>query len=87
MDDHIEETLARVTVPTLVVRGVHDPLVSQEWAEEVARIARADRLVVVPDAGHAAHHSAADVVAREIRPFLREGQAEPESRAVAIELR
>lgn len=87
MDDHIEETLARVTAPTIVVRGAGDPLVSQAWAEEVARIARADRLVVVPDAGHAAHHSAPDIVAREIRPFLREGQAEPESRAVTVELR
>jgi len=85
MDDRIEETLARVTVPTLVVRGADDPLVSQQWAEEVAQVARADRLIVVPEAGHAVHHSAPDVVAREIRPFLREGQAEPEARAVAVE--
>jgi pimeloyl-ACP methyl ester carboxylesterase len=86
IDDHLEDTLARVSTPTMVVFGGDDPLVSPQWAEEVARAARAAPPVVIPGAGHAVHHSAPDAVARAIRPFLLEGRPEPEAWAVAMEM-
>jgi hypothetical protein len=37
-----------VTTPTLVVRGPNDPIVSQAWAETVAGLLPAGRLVSPP---------------------------------------
>jgi 2-hydroxy-6-oxonona-2,4-dienedioate hydrolase len=50
--DAIEDKLPRIRVPTLVVRGEHDPLVPQAWAEEVVRLLPDGRLVLIPGAAH-----------------------------------
>jgi 2-hydroxy-6-oxonona-2,4-dienedioate hydrolase len=67
--DPLREKLPRVSQPALVVRGERDRIVSQEWAEEVARLLPAGRLAVVADAPHAAHWAAADQVVRLIEEF------------------
>ena len=67
----IEDVLPGVSVPTLVVRGEHDHVAPQGWAEQVAWLARAPRPVVIPGWGHAAHYSAADDVAQHVRDFVR----------------
>lgn len=72
--DRIEEKLPEIKAPAMVVRGERDPVIPQGWAEEVARLLGTDRLVVIPDAGHALNYSAADELMRRIRPFLREGE-------------
>lgn len=72
--DRIEEKLPKIEAPAMVVRGERDPVIPQGWAEEVARLLRTDRLVVIPDAGHTPNYSAADELMRRIRPFLREGE-------------
>ncbi len=69
--DSIEQKLPHVALPTLVVRGGRDPLVSQQWAEEVTRLLPRARLVVIPCAAHAVNYDAPDALAREILNFLR----------------
>lgn len=69
--DRIEDKLPRITAPTLVVRGEHDRVVPQSWAEEVARKLGAGEIRVIAGAGHALNYSAADQLMRVIRPFLR----------------
>jgi 2-hydroxy-6-oxonona-2,4-dienedioate hydrolase len=48
----VEEQLPRVAAPTLVVRGPDDPIVSQAWAETVASLLPAGRLVVTATGAH-----------------------------------
>jgi pimeloyl-ACP methyl ester carboxylesterase len=69
--DRIEDKLPRIEVPILVLRGENDAIVPQRWAEEVARLAGADGVRVIPGAGHAINYTAADELLRRIRPFLR----------------
>ena len=87
--DEIEAKLPRVRVPALVVRGAMDPVVPQDWAEEVARLLPDGRLVVVPGAAHTMVTVAPLELARVARPFLldaascgvrRHRNLEPETR-------
>jgi pimeloyl-ACP methyl ester carboxylesterase len=57
LEDRIEEKLPYMHVPTLVVRGKEDPIVSQQWAEEVVALLPSGQLVVVPGAGHTMNYS------------------------------
>jgi pimeloyl-ACP methyl ester carboxylesterase len=45
--------LDRITVPTLMLRGASDRLVSQAYAEAYAKLIPHARLEVIPEAGHA----------------------------------
>ena len=65
--DHIEDNLPRMAVPTLVVRGEHDPLVPQRWGEEATRLLPVARLAVIPGV---AHDDAPDHFVHLARPFL-----------------
>lgn len=82
LQDHIEEKLPRVQVPTLVVRGARDPIVPQRWAEEATRLLPRGRLAVIPGAAHTVNYGAPLELVRVARPFLREGR-EREQKAVA----
>jgi 2-hydroxy-6-oxonona-2,4-dienedioate hydrolase len=73
----IDEDLAGIEAPTLVVRGARDPLVSAAWAETVARLLPKGRLVTIARAGHAVNHSSPDRFAAAVETFL-EAPAEPE---------
>jgi 2-hydroxy-6-oxonona-2,4-dienedioate hydrolase len=64
--DPLEDKLTRVAAPTLVVRGEHDPIAPQAWAERMVDLLPDGRAVVIPGAAHAAHWSAADAVARHV---------------------
>lgn len=68
--DRIEEKLPHVYVPVLVVRGSRDPIVPQDWAEEVTRLLPQGRLVVVPGAPHALNYSRPADLVRVVYPFL-----------------
>ncbi|HVL99146.1 MAG TPA: alpha/beta hydrolase [Egibacteraceae bacterium] len=70
LDDRIEETVAEVACPLLVVRGSRDPLVTQQWAETVACRAPRGELRVVPGPGHCMVYSAPLELARLVRGFL-----------------
>jgi 2-hydroxy-6-oxonona-2,4-dienedioate hydrolase len=73
-EDRIEEHLPHVSVPTLVVRGARDPIVSQTWAEEVNRLLPDSRLVVIEDAGHAVNFNSPKPLVEVIQSFLNEDQ-------------
>ncbi|MYR41631.1 alpha/beta fold hydrolase [Streptomyces sp. SID5910] len=64
-----EGHLARVAVPTLVVRGAGDTIASEAWVRRVARLLADGRASEVPGAAHAAHYSAPEAVAELIETF------------------
>ena len=68
--DPVEQHLPRIEVPTLVVRGTHDTVVSQPWAEEVARLLPRGQLVVLPGAAHDINYSSAAALAELVRQFI-----------------
>lgn len=66
----LEEKLPGVRVPTLVVRGARDTLVSQQWAERVTSLLPDGQLKVIPGAAHTLNYAAPLEFSRVIRPFL-----------------
>jgi len=68
--DRMEEHLPRVQTPALIVRGARDPIVRQEWTEEVHRLLPGSQLVVVRGAGHAVNFNSPDKLVRIVRSFL-----------------
>jgi 2-hydroxy-6-oxonona-2,4-dienedioate hydrolase len=68
--DRIEESLPRVAVPTLVVRGDRDPIVPRRWAERVADLLPDGRLVEIAGGGHALNYGRADDLAAVVRDFV-----------------
>ncbi len=70
--DAIERKLPWIDAPALVVRGERDPIVSQRWAEEVARRLPAGELATLPRAAHAVPYSAPGELARLVARFLGE---------------
>jgi pimeloyl-ACP methyl ester carboxylesterase len=67
--DRIEDKLPLVQAPTLVVRGAHDPIVPQAWAEEVTRLLPRGRLAVIPGP-HTLNFAAPGALAELVRSFL-----------------
>jgi pimeloyl-ACP methyl ester carboxylesterase len=70
--DPIENKLPYMHVPTLVVRGQEDPIVPQQWAEEVVNLLPDARLVVIPGGGHTLNYSKPLELARVTHAFLTE---------------
>jgi len=68
--DAIERKLPWIDAPALVVRGRRDPVVSQRWAEEVARRLPAGELAVFARAAHALPFSAPGELAALVGRFL-----------------
>jgi 2-hydroxy-6-oxonona-2,4-dienedioate hydrolase len=70
--DRPEDRLAGLAMPTLVLHGEADRLVSREWAREVADRLPSGRLVELPGAAHSMNWSAADEFARLVVEFTDE---------------
>jgi pimeloyl-ACP methyl ester carboxylesterase len=70
LDDPIEALLPQVDVPSLVVRGAHDPIVPQAWAEQVARLLPRGRLAVIESGAHTVNYSTPDSFAALLREFV-----------------
>lgn len=68
--DRIEQHLPHVHAPTLVVRGSRDPIVSQQWVEQVNRLLPNSQLAVVQGAGHAVNYNSPEQLAQITRQFL-----------------
>jgi pimeloyl-ACP methyl ester carboxylesterase len=62
-----------ITAPTLLIHGSHDRLVNPATAGRAARTFRNCRAVVLPWIGHVAMMERPDLVAGEMREFLRGG--------------
>ncbi len=71
-DDPMEKHLSRIHVPTLVVRGSQDPIVSQDWAEKVNSLLPNSQLVVVQGAGHAVNFNSPGKLVQLVQSFLQE---------------
>lgn len=70
LGDPVEQHLPRVCMPTLVVRGSHDTVVSQRWVEEMTRLLPEGHLVMLPGVAHDVTYNAAAVLACQVRAFL-----------------
>jgi 2-hydroxy-6-oxonona-2,4-dienedioate hydrolase len=70
LHDAIEDKLAFLDLPTLVVRGSRDPHVPLGWAREVARRLPDGHLLELPGATHALNHDMPLQTARVIEHFL-----------------
>jgi 2-hydroxy-6-oxonona-2,4-dienedioate hydrolase len=70
IEDRIEDKLPGIVAPTLVVRGSRDPLVPQQWAEEVVRRLPKGELKVLPNLGHTINYTAPKEFVTALRPFL-----------------
>lgn len=68
--DRIEEKLPHVTVPSVVVRGERDPIVSQRWAETVAALLPESELVVMPEATHTITTTRPEQLVELVLPFI-----------------
>lgn len=68
--DCIEEHLPHVQIPTLIVRGSRDPIVTQGWVDEVHRLLPASQLVVVHGAGHAVNFNSPEKLVPIVQSFL-----------------
>lgn len=58
----LDERLAAVTQPVLILRGSLDPIASRRWCRRLARAARDGRVVELPGQAHAAHRAGARAV-------------------------
>ena len=70
LQDCIETKLPYIAAPVLVVRGDHDPLVPQRWAERVCRLLPRGELAVMPGAAHSINYTAPDALIAVMKPFL-----------------
>lgn len=68
--DRIEDKLPRVTIPTLIVRGARDPIVSHDWITFLAAQMRSATTATLPDAPHAVNFSAARDFAAAVIAFV-----------------
>ncbi|MHA7240204.1 alpha/beta fold hydrolase [Arthrobacter sp. TMS1-12-1] len=79
----LEERLPRVEQPVLVLRGSRDVVAGVAWSDRLARSVPRGESATIDGAPHAAHHSAARVVATTIAGFLRRNRpAQPGARPV-----
>jgi len=79
-EDCVEDRLPEMGIPTPVVRGSHDPIAPQRWAEAATRLLPAGRLVLLPGAAHTADYGSPSECARVVRAFL-DGNREASEKA------
>jgi pimeloyl-ACP methyl ester carboxylesterase len=65
LSDRLEDTVAGLDVPVLVVVGEHDPLSGRQWRSALARPGGAP--VVMPGLPHSAPNAAPERFARLVR--------------------
>lgn len=68
--DRMEERLPLMCMPTLVVRGSRDPIVSQQWVEQVHHLLPNSQLITVPGAAHAVNYNSPQALTHITRRFL-----------------
>lgn len=65
------DQLRAMAMPTLVVRGSRDPIVSAAWSRQVSELLPDGRLAIVQGAPHAVNYSAPEGLVAVVEPFLR----------------
>lgn len=56
VDDHIEQTLQKNTVPLLIIRGVNDKIVPQDWTNYLIKITPFSKFESIAEAAHLLHY-------------------------------
>lgn len=74
LNDRIDEHLARVKVPVLIVRGARDPIVPRRWADRLVRVTPDARLREIPGGAHTLNFSAPLELVRVVEPFIRDAR-------------
>lgn len=69
MDYRIEERIAGIEAPVLVLRGANDPVAPPEWCRRLAARAQAAQLLEIDGTGHVVQHNRAVEVAGSILAF------------------
>lgn len=72
--DETFATYARMSAPTLVVRGGRDPIAPRDWAQRLTASLPRGQLAVIPGAGHAANFNAPDALVAVTRAFLEHSE-------------
>ncbi len=70
--DPIEEKVREIEAPTLVIRGEHDPITHQAFAELLARRLPRGELLILPDVAHTLVFTAPVPLAEATRAYLEE---------------
>ncbi len=83
LDDPIEDKLADIEAPTLVVRPERDHLVRADWAEKVAKLIPDSELAVLPKAAHSIGPKAAARLTALLVPFLADSAEAVEEKQAA----
>jgi len=65
----IEERVARLELPVLVMRGERDPIAGESWCRRLAAATRRARLAVVPGGAHVVQDAAPEAVADRLLDF------------------
>jgi pimeloyl-ACP methyl ester carboxylesterase len=84
LEDPMEEKLADIEAPTLVVRPERDHLVPPAWTERVADLVPDAELVVLPKAAHTIGPRTAARLTAVLVPFLADG-VEEEAEEAAVD--
>ena len=79
MDYRIEERIADVAAPVLVMRGANDPVAPSAWCRRLAERTGAGRFVEIEGTGHVVQHNRAVEVAGSILSFAGIAAAEGEA--------
>jgi pimeloyl-ACP methyl ester carboxylesterase len=74
LEDPVEEKLAEIEAPALVVRPERDHLAPAAWVERVANLIPDAELIVLPKAAHAIGPRTATRLTALLVPFLAEGE-------------
>lgn len=72
VNDRPEEKLSTLLLPTLVIRGEKDGLVSETWAEHITRLLPQGTLAVIPGSSHVTHSTSSSQTADVLRTFIAE---------------
>lgn len=70
IDEPVRDRLMRMPVPTWIVRGEHDTIVPQRWAEEAASLLKNGKLRVIRGGAHAVNYDSAEPLADVVRNAL-----------------
>ncbi|PTB22049.1 alpha/beta hydrolase [Trinickia symbiotica] len=72
LDDALETKCQRIRVPMLVVRGQHDPICHESWAEDLAARFPAGRIVLIPRQAHTIVYTGPAALASVAAQFIEE---------------
>ncbi|TKV29136.1 alpha/beta hydrolase [Arthrobacter sp. NamB2] len=77
LDYRLDERLAVVAQPVLVLRGALDPVAGRTWCRRLAAAAPDGRIAEVPGQPHAAHRTGSRFVAGAILRFVEDSRVRP----------